>query len=237
MITFVCLLKDYRDVVLVLASPAEWEALAKPMGMNPAHRIFLLNRLRVRVLITGVGISAMASGMAVHGFDFHPADLYIHAGIAGCFNAEVDPGSLFRITTERLPELGAEDHASIIPYASLGLYSPSDFPMGPDGLIPEPDLPEGLLNKLKLPVANGITVNLVHGKEESIRQFFPLTGILVESMEGAAFFMACHRFGWKGVQIRAISNRVEPRNRAAWRIDSAIRSLSEKLKELLEDDL
>lgn len=235
MINFVCLLKELREVVLVLASGGEWEALSKAMGLNPGHRVFLFKNLRLRVLITGVGIAAMASGLAADSLDHDAADAYINAGLGGCFNAAVEPGSLFRITSERLPELGAEDPSGMLPYTTLGLYSTYDLPMRADGIIPAPEMPDVLLRRIHLPVASGITVNLVHGKEEGIRGFFPLNGILVESMEGAAFFMVCHRFGLKGVQIRAISNRVEPRNRSAWRIEAAIQSLASCLKTLLEE--
>jgi nucleoside phosphorylase len=47
----------------------------------------------------------------------------------------------------------------------------------------------------------------------------------VESMEGAAFMCACQIGRVSFAQVRAVSNIVEPRNRGAWRMADAIRSL------------
>jgi futalosine hydrolase len=52
-------------------------------------------------------------------------------------------------------------------------------------------------------------------------------------MEGAAFFYAClQQQGLGFVQIRALSNYVEPRNRAAWQIPQAIEHLGQTVKDL-----
>ena len=52
-------------------------------------------------------------------------------------------------------------------------------------------------------------------------------------MEGAAFFYACLSAGLEPVQLRAISNYVEPRNREAWRMREAITALNDTLRQLL----
>ena len=68
-------------------------------------------------------------------------------------------------------------------------------------------------------------MNTVHGNERSIaavvRRFTPQ----VESMEGAAFMYACLIHGLAFAQVRAVSNFVEKRNRDAWKMADAIRSL------------
>jgi futalosine hydrolase len=51
-------------------------------------------------------------------------------------------------------------------------------------------------------------------------------------MEGAAFFYVCSRENIPFLAIRAVSNKVEPRNREKWNIPLAIKNLSEKLGEL-----
>ncbi len=47
----------------------------------------------------------------------------------------------------------------------------------------------------------------------------------MESMEGAAVFYAALRFNTPCVQIRAVSNFVEPRNRESWEIGKALTAL------------
>jgi len=53
-------------------------------------------------------------------------------------------------------------------------------------------------------------------------------------MEGAAFFYACEKAGVKAMQIRAVSNYVEKRNRDNWQIGPAIKNLNNFAVELLE---
>jgi futalosine hydrolase len=59
-------------------------------------------------------------------------------------------------------------------------------------------------------------------------------GPQVESMEGAAFMYACLLHGVPFAQVRGVSNRVERRNRAAWRLDEAIARLNDVAADLLE---
>ncbi len=56
----------------------------------------------------------------------------------------------------------------------------------------------------------------------------------VESMEGAAFMYACLIHGVPFAQVRAVSNIVERRNRAAWKLDEAIAKLGAAARQILE---
>jgi len=57
----------------------------------------------------------------------------------------------------------------------------------------------------------------------------------VESMEGAAVFYVCRYLGVPCVQIRAISNRVAPRENAGWNIPLALENLKESLERILSE--
>jgi len=52
-------------------------------------------------------------------------------------------------------------------------------------------------------------------------------------MEGAAFMYACLIAGVPFAQVRAVSNRVERRNRAAWDLAGAIENLGRVSLKLL----
>ncbi|MFR9524439.1 MAG: hypothetical protein SNI20_06190 [Rikenellaceae bacterium] len=53
----------------------------------------------------------------------------------------------------------------------------------------------------------------------------------IENMEGAAFMAVCQKLGVKGVQIRAISNKVgDPLEE--WRVDEACQALATELEKL-----
>jgi futalosine hydrolase len=77
-----------------------------------------------------------------------------------------------------------------------------------------------------LPNAKGVTVNTAHGNIISIDKFISRTKADVESMEGAAFLFACNQTKTKCLQLRAISNYVEKRDRSKWNIPLVIESLN-----------
>ena len=52
----------------------------------------------------------------------------------------------------------------------------------------------------------------------------------VESMEGAAMHYVCLQEGISFVQIRAISNYVEPIDKSKWQMGKAIKNLNDVLK-------
>jgi futalosine hydrolase len=54
-------------------------------------------------------------------------------------------------------------------------------------------------------------------------------------MGGAAFFYACRELKVPGVQIRAVSNYVEKRNRDNWQIGLAVKNLNTFAVELIRE--
>jgi futalosine hydrolase len=54
-------------------------------------------------------------------------------------------------------------------------------------------------------------------------------------MEGAAVFFVCRWLGVPCIQIRAISNRVEPRSKAVWDIPLALENLKNSLQKVLAE--
>ena len=86
-----------------------------------------------------------------------------------------------------------------------------------------------------LPTVRGITVNRVHGIQKEIDLVRAQWQPDVESMEGAACFQVCLRAGIPFYEIRAVSNYVEIRNRAAWNIPLALSAMEEALCDLLQN--
>ena len=56
----------------------------------------------------------------------------------------------------------------------------------------------------------------------------------IESMEGAAFFYVCQQKKQQCIQLRAISNYVEKRNRKSWKVDLALNNLVEETARLIQ---
>jgi futalosine hydrolase len=175
------------------------------------------------ILITGVGMVATAFALGRH-LATNQYDLAINLGIAGSFNRSLDLGEVVEVTTDMLAELGAEDDEQFLPIEQLG-FGESVFSASTtlSGIFSQNDIAgEGLLLKH----TTGITVNTVHGNEQAIAKVTGRLDVQVESMEGAAFFYACRKAGVPCLQIRAVSNYVEKRNRDGWQIGLAIKNLN-----------
>ncbi|RZL40729.1 MAG: hypothetical protein EOP00_26295 [Pedobacter sp.] len=87
-----------------------------------------------------------------------------------------------------------------------------------------------------LPKVNSITVNKVHGNQQSILQLQNRLNVQTESMEGAAVFYACEQLNLPCLQIRAISNYVEPRAKENWQIGLAIKNLNHWLIDFITNN-
>ena len=110
------------------------------------------------------------------------------------------------------------------------LTGADEFPFR-NGLIhADPGYVERLKDMLK-PV-NAITVNTATGSEATRNKLVKKFNPDIETMEGATFFYICSREKIPFLALRAISNKVEPRNKNNWNIALALNNLSEKLNEV-----
>jgi len=175
-------------------------------------------RSGVEVLVTGVGMVATAFAVGKKLTSNH-YDLLLNVGIAGSFDRSIPLGDLVCVYEDTFAELGAQDGDDFLDSNRLGLgqHSFQGIQQGYQALDP--------LRKCR-----GITVNKVHGNAaaiaETVRRLNPQT----ESMEGAAVFYAAHQSGVPAIQVRAISNYVERRNKANWEIPRAIENLNRWLR-------
>lgn len=171
------------------------------------------NHHELSFAISGVGMVSMAYALG-KAFAKQKYDLAINVGIAGSFSKKIKIGQLVEIKEDIFSELGAEDDEEFITLEEMQLgdifYSSS---FRNDGTAD--------LQKVK-----GITVNKVHGNEESIENVMEMFTPKVESMEGAAFFYACEEAEIPSLQVRTISNYVEKRNRSNWDIPLAVKNIN-----------
>lgn len=186
------------------------------IGINNANIDF--EEKDIKVLITGVGMvnTALMMGRCAH-TDY---DLIINAGVCGAFDKQLELGELVHITEDVLSELGAEDGEGFLTYNQMNLPGEHIYM----GIYKNSYLMIELLKKVK-----GITVNTVHGNDASIEKVKQLYHPDVESMEGAAFFAACSEMKGNHLQIRAISNYVEKRDKEKWQMPLAIKNLNDFL--------
>lgn len=187
---------------------------------------YSFNGLSVDVLITGVGMALTAFWLGKtlsksnrKGCNYY--DLALNFGIAGCLDRNIEIGSVVNITEDSFADMGAEDGKEFLSLVDLGLAAPEQFSFKNNFVMDN-----SVLNKL--PKVRGITVNTVHGTVQSINKVREIYNPSTESMEGAAFLLACLNEKIPCAQIRAVSNYVEKRNKMSWNIPLAVETLNKK---------
>lgn len=189
---------------------------------------FQYGRLNVTLLVTGVGLTATAFALG-QTLATQRFDLIINAGICGAFDRSLAIGEVVQVVSEVFGDMGAEESdGSFTDAFGIGLLG-LDQPPFKNGVL----LNEGGSAYDFLPKVAGVSVNKVHGAEPGIAALQQRLDVQVESMEGAAFFYACLMTQTPFLQIRAISNYVEPRNKDNWNIPLAIDRLNEVLAQMV----
>lgn len=167
------------------------------------------------ILISGVGIANTVFSLTKQ-FSQQSYDLVINMGVAGAFNNDFKIGDVVEVVEDSFSEIGFEN--------GVGFSEFTDFEITNTFKV------EGKTNLQKV---KGITVNTVHGNEDSIARIISRLNPDVESMEGAAIFKVCKEFAVPCMQIRAISNKVEKRNRENWNMPLAIQNLNTTVQQII----
>lgn len=217
-------------ILIVAATRPEVEPLIQSFGLQVKDEpdLFLPRHASVAncsVLITGAGMVPTAFALGKH-LPHNVYNLVINLGIAGSFDRNIPLGSVTEITQDTFAELGAEDDTRFISIEQMGLGA---------GIFNPTSSVNYFTSKINIIKANAITVNKVHGNAASIAGIVDRLNPQLESMEGAAFFYACHQLKVPCVQIRAVSNYVEKRNRDNWEIGLAVKNLNTFALELIRE--
>ncbi|MBZ5556686.1 MAG: futalosine hydrolase [Acidobacteriia bacterium] len=211
-------------VLIVSATAPETDSIAAVFRNFPQHHI---DRL-----VTGVGMVATAARCA-QALTRERYDLALNLGVCGSFDPALAPGAVVHVATDCIAELGAEDGEAFLTIQQMNLLAANEFPFT-DGRLVNAHPPANA-TLARLPAVDGITVNTVHGNARSIAAIVARFAPQVESMEGAAFMYCCLIKGVPFVQVRAVSNVVETRNRAAWKMAEAIDGLTRAALSILKD--
>ncbi len=198
----------------------------KKTGVNRFQKGFTSD---VQLLVTGVGMPLTAFHLG-HTVPAISPDWIIQAGVAGTYKENLELGTVVNVATEQFGDLGAQDaDGSFLDVFQLGLLPFQEHPWN-QGRLVNPYAEQAHF----LPKVAGLTVNKVNGYGPAIEAVRLKYAPDIETMEGAAFFYACLHLGYPFMEIRSISNLVEPRNRAAWQMGKAIRNLNQTLIDMLE---
>jgi futalosine hydrolase len=221
-------------ILVVTATDGEvvpLRAALSPLGGRSSRlKSYTRDAHAVDILTTGVGMVATAtwcSGL----FARERYDLVLNAGVCGSFRPALPPGTVVHVTTDRIANFGAEDGDEFLSVYELELLDQHEFPLTGGRLVNSSPPPNPALDEL--PIGDAITVNTVHGNDETIARAVERYNPHVESMEGAAFMYACLVHGVVFAQVRAVSNIVERRNRPAWKLHEAVEALGQSILRII----
>ncbi|WP_037868062.1 futalosine hydrolase [Streptomyces sp. NRRL S-813] len=233
-------------VLVATAVPVERDAVAQAFPGPPAREVPLpgatLHRLagpagsgRFDLLAAGVGpalaAASTATALTAAVLTGDPYDLVVSAGIAGGFVPDATAGAALG-TTSGAPvgslvvadeitaaDLGAETGDGFLPVAELGFGTITHRP--PDSLVRAIAAASGAATGTVLTVS---TVTGTAARAGALRARHPRA--LAEAMEGFGVAEAAAAHGVPVLELRAVSNPVGPRDRAAWRIGAALTALT-----------
>lgn len=222
-------------ILLVSATYLEIEPLLTHFQFkrqsNQKMRHYTLKNHTIDVLIPGVGMTYTAYwlGKTINSAQY---DIAINVGLAGTFDEALKIGEVVNVISDRISELGAEDGEKFLSLIDMDLIEDEDFTLQNGAMLNTIPIENTITDSLKK--VKGITVNTTHGDETSIQKAMDLFQPQVETMEGAAFLYACLLEGIPCLQIRAISNKVEKRNKENWDIKLAVKNLTTTALKMLQ---
>ena len=223
-------------ILLVTATKSEIEPSTQSFQFNNSVddqlTSYTFKDLKIDLLVTGVGSPLMAYHMGKT-LATNKYDIAFNLGVAGTFSSDLELGTVVLVKEDQFADLGAEDSDDFKTLTELNLMEENAFPFEGSKLVNPSKSDNSKITKLR--EVRGVTVNTVHGNEESINIFLKKFDAEVESMEGAAFLYGCLNSKISCFQIRSISNRIEPRNKKNWAVEKAIVNLNNTFIEILDE--
>lgn len=220
-------------VLIVAATRMEIEPLWNYLDVHFQQKEvghFFNTSNQIKILITGVGQAQMAYALGVAGAK-EQHDLWLNAGIAGAYHSGLALGEVVSVQSQTFGDLGVEEaDGRFLDAHEINLIPKDDFPFS-EGKLLHPSFQSFSAYQ----AVHGLTVNRVTGTPQSIqaiRAKYPEADI--ETMEGAAFFYAALLQRVAFMELKSISNYVEPRNKSNWVMGLAIRRLNEQLINLFQ---
>ncbi|WP_329292095.1 futalosine hydrolase [Streptomyces pseudovenezuelae] len=198
-------------------------ATAVPVERDAVARAFTGPAPDVDVVAAGVGPALAAASTATAltraALAGAPYGLVVSAGIGGGFLPHAPVGSLVVADEITAADLGAETADGFVPVTELGFGAVTHRP--PEALVRATAAATGARAGAVLTVS---TVTGTAARAAALRERHPTA--LAEAMEGFGVAEAAGAHGVPVLEIRAVSNPVGPRDRAAWRIGDALAALT-----------
>jgi len=156
-------------------------------------------------------------------------DLVLNIGICGAFSEKLQIGDCVNVTSDIFGDFGVTDGTNFRTAFEMKFLSEQEKPFTGGALRADAHYS----SKISLQPVVGLTVSNASGEASQIQERKQKFNVDIETMEGAAFFYVCAQKNVPAVQIRCVSNRVEPRDTSKWNIPIALSCLTETLARVI----
>jgi len=191
-----------------------------------------INNIFYYILITSVGGVAVSYYLTKF-LANNKVDMLINTGICGCFDYQYPLGQIVEIIEEEFADFGVNDNGVFKTFFEEGFYDKNIFPFR-EGKLINNDKYLKYMKSLQYPKLRSITVNTSSGETKNIEYLKQKFNVDIENMEGAAFFFVSLSEKIPFLEIRVISNYVEPRDKSRWNLDIAIENLNKEFINLIK---
>ncbi len=181
----------------------------------------------ISLLICGIGGFQTMYNM-LENIESNKYDFIINIGICGSFSKSLPIGSVVNITEEQFGDFGINNRGNYISLFSTKLIDSNLYPFENGKLLNKSF--EKFIKLENIPAVSSLTVNTASGEKNQIQMLVEKFNADTENMEGAYFFYVCIKKNIPFLEIRSISNLVEPRNNENWQIMLAVKNLTDALK-------
>lgn len=190
---------------------------AKKTGEN-----FYSAEENINVLISDPGAIASVMNITFHLSKNPDYDFILLAGLAGRYNRNAQLTDVICVEKEQFADLGVNNKGTFMPLYNLEEWSK----VYSNGEIYNPNI--DLMDKTGLKKMISNTVNLNNPELNNLPEAD------IENMEGAGFFLAAKKFKLPFLEIRALSNDTNNRDKRAWKIGSSLDRLTDFLLKFLK---
>ena len=221
-------------ILIVSATSAEVQPLIgnHTVAEGVLTPISIANRKDIAILITGVGAVPTAYHLT-RVLSSQSVAAVLGLGIAGSYNRNIDIGDIALIKSDTFADYGIDNNGDFHTLFHESLANANQFPFSNGWMHCQCFSEFSGAGSFLLKRVKAITVSTATGSLDAIRKLEALYSPDIETMEGAAIFYSCLLAGVPFACIRAISNRVEPRNKSSWNIPLAISNLQSAAEQIL----
>jgi futalosine hydrolase len=219
------------NILLVAATETEGLIIGSMNRISVDGNVFKAGKHNIELLVTGIGGTATAYSLSRYFFLNKRPDLAINIGIAGAYDERIAIGDVVLPVSDCFADSGIEDGDDFRTLFEEGLADSDEFPFTGGRVLNDTAVIEGIMPELRR--VGAVTVNKATGSELTKKNIKAKFNPAIETMEGATFFYICKKENVPFMGLRAISNKVELRNRSSWNIPLALSNLSVHLERLL----